>query len=196
LDVIDITNPASPQIVGTVDTPNNAKAVSVSGAFAYVATGLTGVQVIDIADPQNPRIVGAFDTPGSSKGVAVSEDYVYVADQSGGFVVEPVQCDLATNVGEHDRLASRMSLRAYPNPSSLRTSIEFSTLHEGPVQVSVYDVAGRRVRGLADGILRAGDHRLHWDGHAEDGRAVPGGIYLIRVSTPEGSTTARSVMVR
>ena len=39
LQVIDITNPASPQIVGSVDTPGYAYGVAVSGTYAYVADG-------------------------------------------------------------------------------------------------------------------------------------------------------------
>ena len=37
LQVIDITNPESPQIVGSVDTPGDACGVAVSGTHAYVA---------------------------------------------------------------------------------------------------------------------------------------------------------------
>ena len=57
-------------------------------------------------------------------------------------------------------------------------------------------MAGRLVRGLFDGDLSADGYHQLWDGHDETGRAVPAGIYLVRVSTPEGSATARFVLVR
>jgi len=58
LQVISITNPASPVIVGTADTPGGAQGVVVSGTYAYVADYGSGLQVIDIANPANPVVVG------------------------------------------------------------------------------------------------------------------------------------------
>ena len=72
LQVIDITNAQSPQIVGGVDTPGTAHEVVVSGTYAYVADGFAGLKVIDITNPQSPQIVGSVNTPGLASGVAVS----------------------------------------------------------------------------------------------------------------------------
>lgn len=80
LRVIDITDPASPQIAGSVDTPGLAEGVAVSGSYAYVADGSSGLQVIDITNAQSARIVGSADTPGYAYGVAVSGSYAYVGD--------------------------------------------------------------------------------------------------------------------
>jgi hypothetical protein len=41
--VIDITNPASPGIVGSVDTPDYASGVAVLGNYAYVADESSGL---------------------------------------------------------------------------------------------------------------------------------------------------------
>ncbi len=49
LQVIDITNPQSPAIAGSVDTPGKATDVYVSGSYAYVADNESGLQVIDIS---------------------------------------------------------------------------------------------------------------------------------------------------
>jgi hypothetical protein len=76
--VIDITNPASPQIVGSADTPGGAQDVALSGAHAYVADDFFGLQVIDITNPASPQIVGSVDTPDHAWDVAVSGTYAYV----------------------------------------------------------------------------------------------------------------------
>lgn len=65
--------------------------VKVSGAFAYVATGNSGVQIVDIADPIHPRLVGANDTPGSAVGMGVANGYMFVSDYTGLQIV-PAQC--------------------------------------------------------------------------------------------------------
>jgi len=82
LQVIEISDPESPQIVGSVDTPGFPQAVAVSGSYAYVADFFS-LQVIDITDPRHPQIVGSVDTPGHTLNVAVSGTYAFVADDGG-----------------------------------------------------------------------------------------------------------------
>jgi len=53
----------------------------------------------------------------------------------------------------------------------------------GRVQVQVYDVAGRKVRLLADRVFPAGEQTLVWDGADDDGRKVARGVYFVRSST-------------
>lgn len=87
LQVIDISNPQSPEIIGSVDTPGYAEDVAVVGDKAYVADGDGGLQIIDIGDPEAPWIIGPIDTPGRAHGVAVVGDRAYVADDDGGLQV-------------------------------------------------------------------------------------------------------------
>jgi hypothetical protein len=67
--VIDISNPASPVILGSISTPGIAYGVAVAGSYAYVADGSGGLQVVNIADPASPAIVGSVNTPGSAQDV-------------------------------------------------------------------------------------------------------------------------------
>jgi hypothetical protein len=55
----------------------------------------------------------------------------------------------------------------------------------GRVQVHVYDVAGRKVRMLADRVFPAGEQTLVWDGTDDGGRKVARGVYFVRSSTQE-----------
>ncbi len=87
LQVIDISDPANPSVIGSVDTPDYAYGVYISGSYAYVAAGDSGLQVVDISDPINPSIVAYIDTPGSAKDVHVSGSYVYVDDDISGLQV-------------------------------------------------------------------------------------------------------------
>jgi len=69
-----------PYGVGGYDTPSMAFDVAISGDYAYVADGYSGLQIIDISVPSSPAWVGGFDTPGDAYGVAISGNYAYVAD--------------------------------------------------------------------------------------------------------------------
>ncbi len=64
----------------------------------------------------------------------------------------------------------------------------------GPVRAEVFDVAGRRARVLSAVGEGAGPRTLAWDGRGDDGRRVPAGVYLVRVSDARGrAATARCV---
>ena len=49
------------------------------------------------------------------------------------------------------------------------------------VEVAIFDLAGRRVRTLA-GEERSGNHIRPWDGRDDNGKLLPVGIYLVKVS--------------
>ena len=84
LQVVDISNPASPAIVGSVSFSDAAMGVAVAGTHAYVAAHSSGLQVVDISNPASPVIVGGVDTPGAAFGVAVAGNHAYVADWTSG----------------------------------------------------------------------------------------------------------------
>lgn len=67
---------------------------------------------------------------------------------------------------------------AAPNPFNPRTTLRFSLDQERPMRLWISDLAGRRVRGLIDGVRPAGEHAEIWDGCDEAGRAVGSGTYL------------------
>ena len=74
-----------PGILGSVDTPGEARGVAVSGTVAYVADVLS-LQVIDVSDPGSPVILGSVETSGFASGVVVSGALAYVADNFSGLI--------------------------------------------------------------------------------------------------------------
>ena len=60
------------------------------------------------------------------------------------------------------------------------------------MEVSIYHVAGRLVRALPFEQRSAGDRLVEWDGRDGAGRAMPSGIYLVRLEA-EGLTASRKV---
>ena len=83
--IIDISNPTSPTIIGGVtSTDIYLDAVYVSGNYAYVS-GIDSVQIINISNPTSPVIVGSVVSStalGSVTSLYVSGVYAYVADRS------------------------------------------------------------------------------------------------------------------
>lgn len=87
LQVVNISDRTSPQIVASLDTPGNANDIRVVNGFAYVADGISGLQVINVSNPLNPVLTGSFDTPGEANDVVVVESTAYVADGLSGLQI-------------------------------------------------------------------------------------------------------------
>jgi flagellar hook assembly protein FlgD len=62
------------------------------------------------------------------------------------------------------------------------------------VTIDVFDLSGRKIRTLLNSELQGGEHSLEWNLTDGNDRAVPAGIYHIRLSTP-GCTAVESLMV-
>jgi hypothetical protein len=71
--------------------------------------------------------------------------------------------------------------RLYPNPVSGSMTVEMSLARPARVQLAVFDLAGRRVRTLADGDFAAGLRTATWDGRGDDGRLAANGFYVVRM---------------
>lgn len=85
---------------------------------------------------------------------------------------------------------------ARPTPFRKSTEISFQLPRPMLVDLSVFDVAGRRVRTLSRTLEPAGPHRVVWDGLDMEGRAVSPGVYMIRLQTPEKSAAVKTIHVR
>jgi len=90
VQIIDVSNPASPVRLGGCSTGGTAFGVAVSGNLACVTAynaGLPELQVIDVSNPATPVRLGSYDTRGMAYGVAVSGTVAYVADYDAGLQV-------------------------------------------------------------------------------------------------------------
>jgi len=68
-----------------------------------------------------------------------------------------------------------------PNPVRRSTAIRFALSERREVRLEVFDVGGRLVRTLANGVMPAGAHTRSWNGTNERGRRVASGVYLYRL---------------
>jgi len=80
-----------------------------------------------------------------------------------------------------------------PNPGPA-TMLRFELPARGLVDLSIYDMQGRRVRTLWHGTREAGRHELRWDGRGSDGAASPTGVYFCRL-TAGGVVQSRKLVL-
>ncbi|PAP76002.1 T9SS type A sorting domain-containing protein [Rubrivirga marina] len=80
---------------------------------------------------------------------------------------------------------------SFPNPTAGTATIRFALAESADVRLDVFDVLGRRVSTLADGLMSAGDHEVRLDA-----RGLASGTYVYRLSTPVGIQARRLTIVR
>jgi choice-of-anchor B domain-containing protein len=83
-----------------------------------------------------------------------------------------------------------------PNPAGRTASLTLSLPSPGRARVAVYDLAGREVRALLDGMAAAGPTTLVWDGRDARGRPVSSGVYWIRALASGKAFDRKVVWVR
>jgi flagellar hook assembly protein FlgD len=83
-----------------------------------------------------------------------------------------------------------------PNPFNPTTTIRFDLAGSGRVTLRVFDVRGRVVRTLVDGLEPAGHRLVEWDGRNDGGRVVPSGTYFYRLTAPGFEQTRTMLMLK
>ncbi|MEZ5064958.1 MAG: T9SS type A sorting domain-containing protein [bacterium] len=85
--------------------------------------------------------------------------------------------------------SSSLSLSAAPNPTRAGVTLRFTVPSTANTRVEIFDVAGRRVETLVDGVRAAGSHEIVWEG------ASAPGVYFARVVQGERSEAQRIVRI-
>ncbi len=85
---------------------------------------------------------------------------------------------------------------ATPNPMQAGGAFVFALPAEAAVTLELYDTTGRRSRALAEGMFRAGETRVRWDGRDDNGRPLVPGAYWARLTVAGRAITRAFVVVR
>jgi len=101
--------------------------------------------------------------------------------------VDPLCAEVVTGVNGGVAPSSLAIADVAPNPFNPMTTISFDLPQADEVTLAVYDVRGSLVRTLWHGHRDSGRHVVTWNGRDSVGRAVPSGVYLVRVITSGGA---------
>ena len=106
--------------------------------------------------------------------------------------------DVETGVaGDKEGLPTEFGLsQNYPNPFNPNTELQLALPMACHVKLDVYNIAGQRVRTLADAEYPAGEHFIVWNGDDARGNAVASGIYLYRVQAGEFTDSRKMVLLK
>ncbi len=100
--------------------------------------------------------------------------------------------DTATPVETADELPERVTLEAnYPNPFNPVTTIAYGLDRAAEVRLAVYDVLGRRVATLVEGLMPAGRHAAVFDAAGQ-----ASGLYFYTLETPARKLTRTMLLLK
>lgn len=127
----------------------------------------------------------------------------FIGFSNGGVAVTPISASNAiVRIGDVTGLpedpdgvpAARLHV-PYPNPFTRAVHLGFSVAAEIPARLEIYSVDGRRVRTFfGDGSSRGTS--LSWNGTDDRGRALPPGVYLVRLVAGDQAWSRRVVKVK
>ncbi len=83
-----------------------------------------------------------------------------------------------------------------PNPFNPSTMIRFTVPEDSDVNLTVYDVSGRRVKTLVNGHRKADFYRVIWDGTNNNGSRVASGVYFYRLTAGKNVMAKKMVLLR
>lgn len=84
----------------------------------------------------------------------------------------------------------------YPNPFNPATTIHYQLNKSAPVNISIYNMRGRKVALLKNQEQQPGSYFLNWDGRSDQGIALASGLYILKFQTGEYKQSIKLNLVK
>jgi endonuclease I len=86
---------------------------------------------------------------------------------------------------------------AYPNPFNPQVTLSFEISEDTEfTQIQIFDIQGQLMDTPIQNAYSIGAYSVIWDGTNQSGEALPSGIYLVKLSTPQESRFQRITLLR
>ncbi len=138
----------------------------------------------------------AWDVKGPETKVAFLKVVAYDADGNTAFDASDSASAIVVMTAVENNVANALSFEIQSaQPFSEVGIFDLILPRASRVQLTIFDVTGRRIAVLADAWYQAGRNRIGWDGSGPRGR-VASGIYFLRLQACGREITRKLVIVR
>ncbi len=164
---------------GVITSPEFDGSSALLGRLVFDVTGLEPFELTD----NNFRLtIGDIlvESPGGGAAMAAEMNDVV------GRILDP-----AVQRTFHNRLEQN-----FPNPFNPTTTLAFSIKAAGNVNLTVYDVVGRRVRELVNERRERGAYKVVWDGQNDTGQTVASGVYFYKITAGSFTDTRKMTILK
>jgi hypothetical protein len=166
---------------GFLRTPEGKRIIDV-GQYIDVSASLEG------SGELSEEAIELGHTPGSTSvwGSDTAEPFRF-------YVKDPATHLLADDMAESPYPTMPILKQNYPNPFNPHTSITFVLPNTQMISLEIFDLLGRKVATLVEGVMAAGEHTMQWTTKDGWGNSLPSGIYFA-VLRGTGFEQARSML--
>jgi hypothetical protein len=147
-------------------------------------------------DSYRIRVI-AYDT-NNHQGVDVSDAYFTINPWSGkgGPPPPPDPCEAPCMPVSWTPNFVTDLLPVSPNPFNPQTRLRFTLAGPDEISLRVYDVHGRLVATVVDGVRQQGLHEIPWNGRDSAGRPLPSGVYFAALNADRRVFTQKIVILK
>jgi len=132
--------------------------------------------------------------PGIRSISMVNENYGWAVSDLGR--VYKLNTTVAVNTPSPNSTPSRFRLEQNrPNPFNSSTRIDYAVTATMPIRLAVYDVLGREVALLFDGVKSPGNYSADWTGRGHREALLPSGIYFYRLHAGANLVLTRKLIL-
>jgi hypothetical protein len=101
-----------------------------------------------------------------------------------------VQVGLASSIN-NDLLKEQLGFNLYPNPFNSSATLSYSLNTKENVEVAIFDIAGKQIAELSNGMQSEGKHELQIN---KSDLNLNSGIYFIKMMVGENTLTQKVVL--
>ncbi len=188
IETFDLTIPEAPVSMGTVDGVGWVKSISSAG-YGYITacSGVDGIYILSTYQTP-PEIYDYYDSPGIAKNASTLGEAIVLADD-----MDLSLFGLYLGVPGRDatKPVTYLVREPFPNPFNPSTVLSYQLQAASKVNLSVYDIQGRLVAMLTDGVRGAGIHEVTFDASN-----LASGIYLYCLTAGLFKASGRMVLIK
>ena len=121
------------------------------------------------------------------------------------FYVDDIEVSGSTSLPKMNRVEEKAGEQAipvsytlanYPNPFNPSTNIQFGIPESGYVEITIYDIMGRKVFNVYSGEKEAGLYTYSWHAKNDNGTSLSSGVYFLNLRARNYQKTVKLMYMR
>ena len=187
-ELVDVQAPRLTEIQGNVMVSSNMKDQNTKKIF------IANLQGGSIEPNNNSYVMIPVEFKGANYDMGLVQlENIKLAGVDGSLIEHVAR----STVSEVKLIPSDFTLQQnFPNPFNPSTEIRFDLPSEGYVNLSVYNMAGQKVRNLRSSSMEPGYHAIIWDGTNDGGSKVSTGMYFYSIQTDGFQDTKKMLFLK
>ena len=150
---------------------------------------------VDLSGGETQLINISFDAEELAIGNYICD--IIINDGSAYETVIPVDMSVVTVDSEEDNIPLITGLsNNYPNPFNPETNISFSMKEACDVELTIYNIKGKKVKTLLKDYREADYYTLTWNGKDDSGKPVASGVYFYKMKTNKYAATKKMILMK